>query len=543
MPALAKLVIATVGTLPHDLKDVRKWIDKNGGKYSANVKRGVTHLIASKEAWKKADNLVQQATNMGIPVVSYDWFDDSLQARRKLSTRKYSWEVIKKESKKKKELKRLGAVVDGKKFRDGCGRIGELTGSGTSKQATRKPRTIKSFFFSTSTPATPPTQFVSATEQLKARRVEREAALANGTRASEEQFGHPTVIGHGHSTQSNPLASSSVSMPASRAMSASTSSEKPTTTTENETQAKNPHWKDDHHYYQDATGFEYKIVLVRSDFTTTGFAQYNVGLLESHTKPHTYWTIVQYKPKKAPLPSDTEPAAHPTHTPADEAVRLTSLVIAPPPSPIPTRPYTMALCPKGSPYTTALHTFRHAFRDLTLLSWEERFDTDKTLQKERAQYLQIEPFLYSKPKLGMPMGMLPQEAGLGCGDTNGPACRGDIEEGYTRGRLGLPDINCPLSSNGSIGSLLFREAEDARKCEEARVQKLEQTRGGDVDKVKVKEKKMNYNRPMFNGPMGKPDEYVPRNVARSAHGAQVTPVFRRNKHARWYLHPGRRRLS
>jgi hypothetical protein len=135
MGVLDRLVIAIVGSFPHEPKQVRQWIDKNGGKFSATVKKGVTHLIASKEAYKKAEGPVQQAIDMGIPVVSYDWFDDSLQSRRKLGTKKYTWEVIRKERRKGKELKRLGAMADGKKFRAGCDQITALTGSGTSNKA------------------------------------------------------------------------------------------------------------------------------------------------------------------------------------------------------------------------------------------------------------------------------------------------------------------------------------------------------------------------------------------------------------------------
>ena len=133
--------------------------------------------------------------------------------------------------------------------------------------------------------------------------------------------------------------------------------------------------------------------------------------MESHTKPHVYWALVQYKPAKI-LPaaekeekedvkrqvslSSEEFTQHP------EANRLLSLITKP--APTPEAPYNGELCPRSSDFATAMRSFRHAFRDLTLLSWEERFDDDKTLQKARAQLLNIEPFWYGKPKMGMPMG-------------------------------------------------------------------------------------------------------------------------------------------
>jgi hypothetical protein len=524
MPVLDKLVIATIGTLPHELKDIRKWIDKNGGKYSANVKRGVTHLIASKEAWKTAAPSIQQATGMGIPVVSYDWFDDSLQSKRKLSSKKYTWEVIQKERNKKKQLKRLGAMADGKKFRTGCERIRELTGSGTSVKAAvvRKPKKSKSFFFATPAPVISDIPFVSATEDLKRRRAEREAALADGSEAPIENEDEP-------STQASPSSSSSAPKPVSPTKKKTTppSSKKPTTAPANGTQAKKTHWKDLYHYYQDTTGFEYKILLVRVDGSSNGIAQYNLGLLESHLKPHTYWTIVQYKPKVAappPAPDDLISSGkialpfHPSdssstaqqksvYDPAAHEARLRALISKP--APTEDKPYNSHLCPQGSDYATASRAFRHAFRDLTLLSWEERFDTGKTLQKARAQLLNIEPFFYEKPNPGLPMGLLPQEAGMFCGDASGLEVRGDIEDGYIRGKLGLPSISEPLSkSSGFIGGAIAADEREVRKREELRLRRIEEKEEAERRKrgeVLVKEKKINHNRPMFNGPMGRPE--------------------------------------
>lgn len=50
---------------------------------------------------------------MGIWVVSYDWLEDSLMSKRKLAERKYTWEVIRKERRKRKEYKKLGVRADG----------------------------------------------------------------------------------------------------------------------------------------------------------------------------------------------------------------------------------------------------------------------------------------------------------------------------------------------------------------------------------------------------------------------------------------------
>ncbi|KAI4639794.1 hypothetical protein J4E93_009148 [Alternaria ventricosa] len=245
---------------------IKTWIERNGGKYSAKINKSVTHLIASKEAYKKPADAVQQATDLNIHVVSYDWFDDSLQAKKKLGTRKYTWEVLMKERRKKKELKRIGTLADGSKFRKGCENIKGLTGSGTlktSRVVARKPRKSKSFFFATSAPSVPSIPFISAKEDLLRRRAEREAALAEdagaGAGACEDRAKNPEVI------NDTPSPANQFSKPV---VSTQTPPKKPepSATSRKVSQAKiSRHWKEDYHYYQDTDGFEYKIVLVRQD--------------------------------------------------------------------------------------------------------------------------------------------------------------------------------------------------------------------------------------------------------------------------------------
>lgn len=491
MGILNNLVIATSGTLPHDPKQIRSWIERNGGRFSPSVTQAVTHMIASKAAYKQPTPAVQQAADLDIPIVSYDWFDDSLQARRKLGAKKYLWSTIRSEKRTRRELKRRGAEFDGKKFREGCARIRELTKSGTLESSAgagvggvavvaSKPKKSRSFFFSSAdsalsiAAATPShtTPFVSAKQDLLRRRAERDAAATQGRKA-----------GHHGSSNATTICSSSAATTASEKH-ASSPSALGNPTYGIRAQAKTAHWKDEYHYYQDVTGFEYKIVLVRTDYSSNSFAQYHVGLLESHAKPHTYWAIAQFKPAKAAPPASNEDEEGiktvtlsnvnedgSSNAPHPEATRLTSLVTKP--APTPEAPYMGELCPRNSSFAAASRAFRHAFRDLTLLSWEERFaDVDKTLQKARAQHLNIEPFLYSRPKPGMPMGLLPQAAGMFVGEASGLEARGDIEDGYFRGVSGLPGIEAPLSVNGTIGHLLERERQEREKQEEEERKRL-----------------------------------------------------------------------
>jgi len=56
---------------------------------------------------------VQQAKNLDVFIVSYDWLEDSLMKKRRLKETKYTWEVLRKQRRTKKELKRLAPRGDG----------------------------------------------------------------------------------------------------------------------------------------------------------------------------------------------------------------------------------------------------------------------------------------------------------------------------------------------------------------------------------------------------------------------------------------------
>ncbi|KXG49135.1 uncharacterized protein PGRI_030050 [Penicillium griseofulvum] len=58
---------------------IPQWIRANGGQFSRDVNPRVTHLIATKEAFKSNAVPVQTAKkNSTIKIVSYDWLEDSL---------------------------------------------------------------------------------------------------------------------------------------------------------------------------------------------------------------------------------------------------------------------------------------------------------------------------------------------------------------------------------------------------------------------------------------------------------------------------------
>ncbi|KAF2126904.1 hypothetical protein P153DRAFT_345610 [Dothidotthia symphoricarpi CBS 119687] len=483
MGILSRLTITAIGTLAQDPTQLKKWTEANGGKWVPRMQKGVTHLIASKDAWKKRVDAVQQAADVGAWVVSYDWLEDSLQKRRKLAEKKYTWEFSRKEGKKRKELKRMGGILDAKKFNDGCVKAREATGSGTLRRRS-KPKASSSFFFGAQS-NTPPTPFISSVADLERRKKEREAL------ASVETPPSPQTIPR--SKPSQPTASPPAPV---------------------EQEAKTPSLKDLYHYYLDSTGFEYKITLVRSNLYLNNLARYQLCILETHTKPHAYCTLITYTPpapgipvvaatsqplKQALLtynntnttntPSPEPPTQTQPQTPHPEAARL--LALTTPPIPPATTPYKALLTPLNSPFAPAFHSFRTAFRDLTLLRWEERFDPAKTLQKARAKALCTEPFVYARPAPGMPDGRRPQ----------GVFCDEDGEGGYVRNSFGLPGLVAGLGREGVVGRAVLRDLEEGRRVEEREEEKGMRGGGGVAAAVK---KKSGFRGPLFNGVAGRP---------------------------------------
>jgi hypothetical protein len=181
-----------------------------------------------------------------------------------------------------------------------------------------------------------------------------------------------------------------------------------------------------------------------------------------------------------------------------EPTRLRSLIT--PTIPSSATSYKTLVCPMNSPFASAWRAFRHTFRDLTLLSWEERFDNNKTIQKARAKALAVEPYLYSKPALGMPVGLRVQEAGLYQGRADETMIPCDAEDGYVRSEYGLPGVDEPLAVQGVIGAEIMRDEEKERKKIGAARLKAEE-RDGKMQVVKPK--RQNFNKPLFNGATGR----------------------------------------
>jgi len=288
-------------------------------------------------------------------------------------------------------------------------------------------------------------------------------------------------------------------------------------------------------------------MLLRQNPYLNNHAKYTLRLYESHTKPHVYATAVRYthpagsknaggngvgmrklaeddfsailgmgaKNEKTKVSTATSngqesnSASNPTtaDTPSPstssavttEAARLTALITSSTPSP--STPYNKIITPPNTPFPTAFQAFRHIFRDLTLLTWEERLtvvttplSSPNSLQRLRAQAFQIEPFIWRAPAAGMPIGLMPK--GLDGVDAR------VLDGSYVRNRYELPGLDEPLGDQGSVGSALVREAQEAvRKAEEEqRRRRAEEKRNAEASRPV----KANYKQPLFNGVHGRP---------------------------------------
>ncbi|KAF2733931.1 BRCT domain-containing protein, partial [Polyplosphaeria fusca] len=118
--ALKNTVISATGELGVSYDQIKKWVNANGGQWSPKVMKGVTHLISSKEHYKKKVDSVNTAEEIGARIVSYDWLEDSLQKKRKLAEKKYEWKKLGHDRRIRKGIKRMAPNADTKRFNDGC---------------------------------------------------------------------------------------------------------------------------------------------------------------------------------------------------------------------------------------------------------------------------------------------------------------------------------------------------------------------------------------------------------------------------------------
>jgi hypothetical protein len=53
MAILSKLIISCSGDVGQKPEQLKKWVENNGGRWVPKPTKGITHLICSKEHWKR----------------------------------------------------------------------------------------------------------------------------------------------------------------------------------------------------------------------------------------------------------------------------------------------------------------------------------------------------------------------------------------------------------------------------------------------------------------------------------------------------------
>ncbi|KAI2953765.1 hypothetical protein CBS147323_10058 [Aspergillus niger] len=84
---------------------IPQWIRANGGQYSKDISKEITHLITTKEAFKDNAEAVRKAKQLRtIKIVSYDWLEDSLLSKNRRPKRETEYllvNILKSENKKR----------------------------------------------------------------------------------------------------------------------------------------------------------------------------------------------------------------------------------------------------------------------------------------------------------------------------------------------------------------------------------------------------------------------------------------------------------
>ncbi|KAF2203226.1 hypothetical protein GQ43DRAFT_470178 [Delitschia confertaspora ATCC 74209] len=455
MAVLKNFTITTTGDLGRGKSsdNLRKWVEANGGRWLPNVTKDTTHLITSKESWRKGCAAVEKAKEVNAYIVNFDWLEDTLQSRRKKPEKKYRMDVVengkKKERKTVKKMERLGKKGDRTKFEKGVDMAQQDIGSGTSLAHDLSLTTGFQFqnlklsigFFKSS---------LSALADMRKKREEKKMLVKQAAAAAEANS--PAVM--------LAIPSPSPATPSNL-----------------------------YHLYLDSSGFEYKILLTRTDMSRNQITRYNLRLYESHTIPHVYCTFIQFiAPRISSTIREPTPPIIPGMAIANRVVDIKHdasikperktkedpdakiFCPSPPKSKAPTShplPFKRLLAPPNSEYHLAFAVFRAAFEHLTLLPWEER--QNPSLQRIRAEANGLEPFAYLRPQPGMPVGVFPQIA-----FEKIPHPFSDLPSKAAEIITELPGMDVKLSADsGGIGREIAAEARlkcrAEKKIEEKRI--------------------------------------------------------------------------
>ncbi|KAJ9638812.1 hypothetical protein H2199_006672 [Coniosporium tulheliwenetii] len=177
---LAKDIIALTGdfgkTSTHEA--IKRWIQHHGGMFTTEIDQDTTHLICTKEHWKRKVVAAKQAVRQkGIKIVTYDWLEDCLHQKTHKWETSYLLETVVKDTRKKKherkEKERKAAKQDVREFEKGAKAAEAALGSGGSSAESPPASPV-------SPPGSKTTSWaMDALSQVRKKRKEREGRVKN----------------------------------------------------------------------------------------------------------------------------------------------------------------------------------------------------------------------------------------------------------------------------------------------------------------------------------------------------------------------------
>ncbi|KAF2452971.1 hypothetical protein BDY21DRAFT_375163 [Lineolata rhizophorae] len=246
-------------------ENVKRWIENNGGKYATAITKDTTHLICTREHYKRKVTMVKQAEqHKHIKIVTFDWLEDSLLSCTRKREGRYLLQKLLKaeelEKKIKKAAERRKAKQEVRIFNQGVRKAQNDLGSSKPSRSRAKPNTAQSKKTSGAkarvTKAQPSSLSLSAAPMAV-----RTSNLLNGPGPNEGDF----VPGN-------------------------------------------------HHIYRDPTGFDYDIVLYRIDIARNVNERFKIRIFESNHRPPSYSLTTTHLPLP-PTPPSPPTIDHPINTP------------------------------------------------------------------------------------------------------------------------------------------------------------------------------------------------------------------------------------
>ncbi|EGC47303.1 BRCT domain-containing protein [Histoplasma capsulatum var. duboisii H88] len=110
-----KIHISLAGDFGPMSEKIKQWVEANGGDFSTQLEKdATTHLIATRDAFRKRDAAVQQARKIaGLKIVKLEWLEDSLLSKKRRPKREteYLWYQTR-VTRKRDTVKKTNAVMD-----------------------------------------------------------------------------------------------------------------------------------------------------------------------------------------------------------------------------------------------------------------------------------------------------------------------------------------------------------------------------------------------------------------------------------------------